>query len=262
MTVGLQAPGKPSRARRTVHILVALLVAFVLPTLLMWALVGEFAASAMFIGIVLGGVGAKLGGTRRMFVLAPLIGVAAGLGAYTAYDWWWAALLAAAGVIAGAGIRFGWFAPLLMVPYAATFVTPVSSARHAVTFGVVVAIGTLYGLVIMRRFGAPAVVEGERRPLPVTAVVADSVRRLSWVAPRPSAWRCRGPSRTGCRSRSSSLSCTSSWGSESGYGGRRSARRSGLPPRYPWLVDPPAWVSPRSQSSRSCSRSCSGRRTG
>jgi hypothetical protein len=172
VTVGLQAPGKPSRARRTVHILVALLVAFVLPTLLMWALVGEFAASAMFIGIVLGGVGARLGGTRRMFVLAPLMGLAAGLGAFTAYDWWWAALLAAAAAIAGAGIGFGWFAPLLMVPYAATFVTPLSSARHAVTYGVVVAIGTLYGVVIMRRFGAAEVVEGERRPLPHAAAAA------------------------------------------------------------------------------------------
>ena len=64
------------------------------------------------------------------------------------------------------------FAPLLMVPYAATFVASVSSARDAVIYGVVVAIGTLYGVVIMRRFGAPAVVDGEHRPLPEAAIVA------------------------------------------------------------------------------------------
>ena len=154
------------------HILGAVLVAVVLPYALMWVLVGEFGAAAMFIGIILGGMGAKLGGTRRMSVLAPVMGLAAGLGAFTAYDWWWVALLATAGAITGAGIGFGWFAPLLMVPYAATFVTPLSSARNAVIYGVIVAIGTLYGVVIMRRFGAPAVVDGEHRPLPEAAIVA------------------------------------------------------------------------------------------
>jgi hypothetical protein len=82
--------------------------------------------SAIFTGLVLGAVGSKIGGARRMVYVAPVIGVAAGLGAFTAYDWWWAALLAAVGAIAGAGIRFGWLPALLMVPYAATFVTPVS----------------------------------------------------------------------------------------------------------------------------------------
>jgi nitrate reductase NapE component len=76
---------KPSRARRTIHILAVLLVAVVLPVLLMWALVGEFGAMAMFMGILLGGVGAKIGGTRRMLVLAPLMGLAAGLGATNRY---------------------------------------------------------------------------------------------------------------------------------------------------------------------------------
>ena len=52
-----------------------------------------------------------------MGYLAPLMGLAAGLGAFSAYDWWWVAVLATVGVIAGAGIGFGWFAPLLMVPY-------------------------------------------------------------------------------------------------------------------------------------------------
>ena len=77
------------------------------------------------------------------------------MGASTAYDWWWVALLACSGVIAGAGIGFGWFGPLLMVPFAATFVTPVSTAKDAVIYGVVVAIAALYGVVMMRRFGTP-----------------------------------------------------------------------------------------------------------
>jgi len=78
-----------------------------------------------------------------------------------------------------------------MVPYAATFVTPVSTASSAVTFGAIVAIGTEYGLVIMRRFGAPAVVEGDRYSLPVIALCFGAVLggsaalgvALSWTEP-------------------------------------------------------------------------------
>jgi MFS family permease len=166
------AQDKPSGALRIIHILGALLVAVVLPALLMDALVGRLGVSAMFIGLTLGVVGSKIGGTHRMLVVAPILGVAAGLGAFTAYDWWWAALLAIVGVIAGAGIGFGWFLPLLMVPFSATFVTPVSSGTDAVIYGVIVAIATLYGIVIARRFGAPAVVEGYRLSPPVAASVA------------------------------------------------------------------------------------------
>jgi hypothetical protein len=112
---------KPSGARRMVNILAAVLVGVVLPVVVVvGALVGHFGASAMFIGLVWGALGAKLGGTRRMPYLAPAIGVAAGLGSGTAYGWWWVALLAALGVIAGAGIGFGWLPPLLMLPFAAT----------------------------------------------------------------------------------------------------------------------------------------------
>jgi len=150
----------------------AVLVVAVLPALLMWVLVGEFGAAAMVIGLLLGAVGAKLGGTRRMAYLAPGTGVAAGLGAYAAYGWWWAGLLALTGVITGAGIRFGWFGPLLMIPYAATFVVPEASARNATVYGVIVGIATLYGVVLARRFGVPEVVEGPRLTLPVAAVVA------------------------------------------------------------------------------------------
>jgi hypothetical protein len=100
------------------------------------------------------------------------MGVAAGLGAYTAYDWWWAALLASTGFIAGAGIRYGWLPALLMVPYAATFVTPVTTAKDAVIYGVIVAIATYYGIVIARRFGAPPVVDGDHLSLPVATVVS------------------------------------------------------------------------------------------
>ena len=166
------AAQEPSGSHRLLHLLGALLVGVVLPAVLVGALVGELGVSALFTGVVWGAVGAKLAGTRRMVYVTPLVGVVAGLGAYTAYDWWWVALLAATGVLAGVGFRFGWFAPLLMVPYAATFVTPVDTASSAVTFGAIVAIGTAYGLVIMRRFGAPPVVEGDRYSLPVTAVIA------------------------------------------------------------------------------------------
>ncbi len=101
-----------------------------------------------------------------------MIGVAAGLGAITAYDWRWVALLAITGVAAGAGIGFGWLPSLLMVPFAATFVTPVATAGSAVTYGVVVAIATLYGVVLARRFGAPGVADGDHLAPPLAAGVA------------------------------------------------------------------------------------------
>src|SRR5262245_19496011 len=59
-----------------------------------------------------------------------------------------------------------------MIPYAATFVSPASSARDAVSYGVVAGIGTLYGIVIARRFGAPEVLDGQHVPLPLASVVA------------------------------------------------------------------------------------------
>ncbi len=168
----VNAPGKPAGARRVITILVAVLVAVVLPVLVVGALVGHFGAAAMFLGLLLGAVGAKLGGRRRMFYVAPAVGVAAGLGAGSAYDWWWVALLAGLALVAGGGIGFGWFPPLLMLPFAATFVTPLSSAEDTVIFGVVATIGALYGIVLARRFGAPQVVEGERLPFGQAAIVA------------------------------------------------------------------------------------------
>jgi len=163
---------KPSGGRRMAHIVVAVVIFAVLPALLMAALAGEVGVSALFTGVLLGGTGAKLGGTRRMRYVVPVAGVAAGLGAISAYDWGWVALLAAVGFIAGAGIRFGWLPPLLMVPFAATFVTPASSADDALTWGVIVGLGAIYGVLLARRFGAPEVVEGDRLEPPVAATVA------------------------------------------------------------------------------------------
>jgi len=156
------APDKPASARRVIHVLAAVLVVVVLPVVLMDVLVGGFGAEAMFLGLVYGVGGAKLGGTRRMSYLAPLVGVAAGLGAVTAYDWSWVLVVALSGLVAGAGMRWGWFPPLLMVPAAATFATPVSSGRDAVAYGVIAGIATLYGVVLARRFKAPDTIEGQR----------------------------------------------------------------------------------------------------
>lgn len=163
----------------------------------------------MFVGLLFGVVGSKIGGTRRMLYVAPAMGVAAGLGAFTAYDWWWVALLAGVAVLAGAGIGFGWFPALLMLPYIATFVTPVSSGKDAVVYGVIAAIATGYGLVVARRFGAPKVVEGERLPLPALPP-RRSCSGSSWVPARRLAWRWDGASPTGFRSRSSCSFSTSS----------------------------------------------------
>jgi Fusaric acid resistance protein-like len=167
-----EVEGRPSTAHRLVHVVGSVVVVVVLPALVLGALVGSLGVSALFVGIVLGVTGAKLGGTHHMVVVAPLVGVAAGLGAFTAYDWWWAALLAASGVVTGAGIGFGWFAPLLMVPFAATFVVPVSNGTDAWIYGVIVGIATLYGVVLGRRFGAAPVVDGDHLRPPVTALVA------------------------------------------------------------------------------------------
>lgn len=90
---------KPSGARRVLQILGAVVVVVVLPVALMDALAGKLGSSAMVLGLLVAVVGAKLGGTRRMLYLAPAVAVAAGLGAITAYDWSWVALLAVVGVI-------------------------------------------------------------------------------------------------------------------------------------------------------------------
>ena len=226
------------------------------------ALVGRLGVSALFIGLILGVVGSKIGGTHRMLFVAPMLGVAAGLGAFTAYDWWWAALLASVGVIAGAGIGFGWFLPLLMVPFAATFVTPVSSGTDAVIYGAIVAIATLYGIVIARRFGAPAVVEGYRLSPPEVASVAIVF----------------GAGLGGAAAIGVALGWTEPYwvpepilvlvlyvliGKRTGSGEKPSVRRSALPPRYLWRSSiRQQEFSPLSPSSRSCSRSRRPRSTG
>jgi MFS family permease len=165
-------PAKPSGARRVVQILGAVLVVVVLPVGLMHALAGKLGSSATVLGLLLGVLGAKIGGTRRMLYLAPAVAVAAGLGAITAYDWSWVVLLAVVGVIIGAGIRFGWLPPLLMVGFAATFATATSSGKDAAWYGVIVGIGTLYGIVLARRFKAPEIVEGQRVPVQTAILVA------------------------------------------------------------------------------------------
>ena len=102
---GNAAPDKPATAQRIAHVLAAALVFVVLPMLLVGVLVGQFGVGAMAIGLGLGVVGSKIGGTRRMAYIAPLIGIAGGLGAVTAYNWWWVMLLATSGVISGADRR-------------------------------------------------------------------------------------------------------------------------------------------------------------
>ena len=165
-------PGKPSGSRRMIHVLGAALVVVVLPVVVLYLLLGEFGARAMVIGLLLGVLGSKLGGTRRMLYLAPAVGVAGGLGAITAYDWSWVVLLAVLGVIAGAGMRFGWLPSLLMPAFAATFPVATSSAGQAAAYGAIVGIATLYGVVLARRFKAPEVVEGQRVSLPAAVGVA------------------------------------------------------------------------------------------
>jgi hypothetical protein len=69
---GLEAVSdKPPTAARVTHVVAAALVVVVVPVVLMGVLVGSFAANAMFLGLVYGVVGAKLGGTRRVGREAP-----------------------------------------------------------------------------------------------------------------------------------------------------------------------------------------------
>jgi hypothetical protein len=155
-----------------IHILGAALVAVVLPVVVLYLLLGKLGSTAMVMGLVVGVLGSKLGGTRRMLYLTPAVGIAGGLGAITAYHWSWVVLLAVTAVIAGAGMRFGWLAPLLMLAFSATFPVATSSARNAAAYGAITAIATLYGIVLARRFQAPQIVEGQRVSLPAAAAVA------------------------------------------------------------------------------------------
>jgi hypothetical protein len=76
-------PGEDRRstAHRVAHVVGAVVVVVVLPSVLMAVVVGSLGVSAMFVGLVLGVIGAKLGGTHHMGLVASLVGVAAGLGA-------------------------------------------------------------------------------------------------------------------------------------------------------------------------------------
>ena len=166
------ASANQSRTRRVIQIILAVLVAFVVPVALLHAFVGPSAANAMVPGVLVGALGSKIGGTRRMLYLASAVGLAAGLGAITAYDWWWVGLLAATGVVTGAGIGFGWMLPLLMIPLVATFASPAASGQQSVVYGVIAAVATGYGIALARRFGAAAVVEGQQVPVAAAAVSA------------------------------------------------------------------------------------------
>ncbi len=174
------APDKPSSSRRTIHIVGAVVVVVVLPVVLLDALVGKFAANALLLGLLFGVLGSMVAGTRRMVYLAVPFGVAGGLGAFTAYGWWWVGLLALLGAIAGAGIGFGWLPSLLMLPFAATFAGRVSSGRDALAYGVFAGIGLLYGVVLARRFKAPEAVEGQRVSAPTAAVVPFGTAASGW----------------------------------------------------------------------------------
>src|SRR5262245_16054302 len=82
-----EVPPKPSGTRRLVHVLGAILIVLVLPALLMGVFIGTLGVWALINGLVIGVAGSKIGGTRRMLLVAPVLGVAAGLAAFTAYDW-------------------------------------------------------------------------------------------------------------------------------------------------------------------------------
>ena len=174
------APDKPSSSRRTIHIVGAVVVVVVLPVVLLDALVGKFVANALLLGLLFGVLGSMVAGTRRMVYLAVPFGVAGGLGAFTAYGWWWVGLLALLGAIAGAGIGFGWLLSFLMLPFAATFAGRVSSGRDALAYGVFAGIGLLYGVVLARRFKAPEAVEGQRVSAPTAAVVPFGTAASGW----------------------------------------------------------------------------------
>jgi hypothetical protein len=84
--------------------------------------------------------------------VAVPFGVAGGLGAFSAYGWWWVGILVFLGMVAGAGI--GWFPSLLTLPLAATSASRVSSGRDVVAYGVSAEIGLFSGAELARQFKA------------------------------------------------------------------------------------------------------------
>jgi hypothetical protein len=82
------APDNRSRAHRLLGVLGAIVVAVVLPALLAEALVGTLGVWALLNGLLLGVAGSKIGGTHRMLLIAPAMGVVAGLGGSpTCWGW-------------------------------------------------------------------------------------------------------------------------------------------------------------------------------
>jgi Fusaric acid resistance protein-like len=148
------ASANRSRARRLIHIVLAVLVAFVAPVLLLDAVVGQYGANAMVLGVLVGALGSKIGGTRRMLYLAPAIGLAAGLGDRLR-------LVVGGSACCGERRRGSWDrvrmdAPLLMIPFVATFASQCRRDNMRWPMG----------------FGAAAVVEGQRVRAATATVVA------------------------------------------------------------------------------------------
>jgi hypothetical protein len=183
------ASANRSRARRLIHIVLAVLVAFVAPVLLLDAVVGQYGADAMVLGVLVGALGSKIGGTRRMLYLAPAIGLAAGLGDRLR-------LVVGGSACCGERRRGSWDrvrmdAPLLMIPFVATFASQCRRDNMRCLWG-------SEPLLSSRASGSA--------PLPRPWWRSCSGR--SWVAQRRSAWHWRGPSPTGSQNRSCSSSCT------------------------------------------------------
>ncbi len=129
-----------------------------------------------------------------------------------------------------------------MIPFAVTFVTPVTAGTDAVVYGLVVALGAGYGILVARRFGAPTVVEGDHQPLPVAAAVATVFGAvlgasaavgvaLGWTEP----YWVPEPVLI--------LVLYILMGKRTGYAESPSAPLSGSQPRFRWILSPrlPEW---------------------
>ena len=95
-----------------------------------------------------------------------------------------------------------------MVGFAATFAIATPSAKSVVEYGVLVGIGTLYGIVLARRFDAPTIVDGQRVTVQV-AILDATVLGIALGPARQSASRWVGLSLTRFQNRSSCSRSTS-----------------------------------------------------
>ncbi|MFZ4718593.1 MAG: FUSC family protein [Ilumatobacteraceae bacterium] len=161
------ADGTPLTVAKALVLLLALVV---VPAVLVAFVAGSIAVSAFPVGL-LGGLLLTKGEGRR---LAPqftaALPIAAAVSSLTAGTWWWVALFAVLGAVAGALSSAGRALPMVQVSLIAATAPQIRTLGGLLVYVAFLVLGAMFGTLLARRAGAPAdTVPHPAAPLPVAS---------------------------------------------------------------------------------------------